>query len=65
MRKKDEIVANRVELAAFGQARSVGASLSTTIGEGSGRGSTAHLLGGRGSHPILVDQDHNLLSSQL
>ena len=37
-RNKDEIVANKVELAAFGQARSVGASLSTIIGEGSGRG---------------------------
>ena len=32
-RKKDEIAANKAELAAFGQARSVGASPSTTIGE--------------------------------
>ena len=38
MRKKDEIAANRAELVAFGQARSVGASLSTIISEGSGRG---------------------------
>ena len=38
IRKKDEIAANKVELAAFGQARSVGASLSTIIGEVSGRG---------------------------
>ena len=38
IRKKDEIAANKAKLAAFGQARSVGASLSTIIGEGSGRG---------------------------
>ena len=38
MRKKDEIAANKAELVAFGQARSVGASLSTIISEGSGRG---------------------------
>ena len=38
IRKKDEIVANKAELATFGQERSVGASLSTIIGEGSGRG---------------------------
>ena len=49
MRKKDEIAANKAELAAFGQARSVGASISTTIGEGSGRGSTASPHG-RGQH---------------
>ena len=48
MRKKNEIAANRVELATFGQARSVGASLSTTIGEGSGRGSTTSPLGRAG-----------------
>ena len=48
MRKKDEIAANKAELAAFGQARSLGASLSTTIGEGSGRGSTASPLGRAG-----------------
>ena len=47
-RKKDEIAANKVELAAFGQARSLGASLSTTIGEGSGRGSIASPLGRAG-----------------
>ena len=48
MRKKDEIAANRAKLAAFGQARSLGASLCTTIGEGSGRGSTASPLGRAG-----------------
>ena len=48
MRKKDEIAANRAELAAFGQERSLGASLSTTIGEGSGRGSTASPIGRMG-----------------
>ena len=47
-RKKDEIAANKAELAAFGQARSAGASLSTTISEGSGRGSTALPIGGAG-----------------
>ena len=47
-RKKDEIVANKVELVAFGQAISVGASLSTTIDEGSGRGSTASPIGRAG-----------------
>ena len=54
LRKKDEIVANRAELVAFGQARSVGASLSTTIGEGSGRGSTASPRGraGHTSHYV-------------
>ena len=54
MRKKDEIAANRAELAAFGQARSAGASLSTTIGEDSGRGSTASPLGraGLASHYV-------------
>ena len=45
LRKKDEIATNNVELAAFGQARNVGASLSTTISEGSGRGSTASPIG--------------------
>ena len=48
IRKKDEITANKVDLATFGQARSVGASLSTTIGESSGRGPTASPVGRAG-----------------
>ena len=62
IRKKDEIAANKAELVAFFQARSVGASLSTTISEGSRRGSTASPLGrarlashyvGPGSQPSI------------
>ena len=54
LRKKDEITTNRAELAAFGQVRSLGASLSTTIGEGSGRSSTTSPLGraGLASHYV-------------
>ena len=54
MRKKDEIAANKAEFAAFGQTRSLGASISTTIGEGSGRGSTASPRGraGHTSHYV-------------
>ena len=54
MRKKDEITANKAELAAFGQARSLGASISTTIGEDSGRGSTTSPRGraGHTSHYV-------------
>ena len=44
----------KLSLQLFGQARGVGASLSTTIGEGSGRGSTASPLGraGLASHYV-------------
>ena len=48
LERLDEIAANKVELVAFDQARSVGASLSTTMGEDSGRGSTASPLGRAG-----------------
>ena len=63
--RKDEITANKPEFAAFGQARSVGASLSTTIGEGSGRGSTATPLGRAGIASHFVGPGSHLLSSQL
>ena len=56
--------ANKAELAAFGQARSVGASISTTIDEGSGRDSTASPLGRAGltSHYVGLGSQPSIKS---
>ena len=67
-KKKDEIAANRVELAAFGLTRGSGASMSTNVGASSGRGSTNSLIKRGGPHPILLHEqelEHNLLLVQL
>ena len=67
-KKKDEIAANRVELASFGLTRGSGVSMSTNVGAGSGRGSTDSPIGRGGPHPILLhgqELEHNLLSVQL
>ena len=68
-KKKDEIAANRVELATFGLTRGSGVSMSTNVGASSGRGSTdSPIERGGGPHPILLHEqklEHNLLTIQL